>query len=327
MKKILVTGAAGYIGSIAVERLLAEGFDVIALDNLQQGHRQALNPDAHFVQADLADLAILGDIFSHHRIHAVMHFAANSLVGESITNPQKYFNTNLVYGLNLLDTMIKHDVKWLVFSSSASVYGNPENIPITEEASLSPVNPYGETKAMFENILRWYASAYGLSAISLRYFNAAGATSLYGEHHEPETHLIPNVLKVALGKTNQVPVYGNNYNTTDGTCIRDYVHVIDIADAHLKALSGLNGAGVKAYNLGSESGYSVLEVIKATELVTGIRIPVDFQPPRAGDPPVLVASSKLAQKELGWSPQHYKLEDIISSAWQWQTKFPYGYSN
>jgi UDP-glucose 4-epimerase len=324
---ILVTGAAGYIGSVVTERLVTEDYHVIALDNLQQGHRQALSSGAHFVHADLADSAILDDIFDRYQIGAVMHFAATSLVGESMTDPQKYFQTNVVCGLNLLNTMVKYGVKRLVFSSSASVYGTPESIPITEKAPLAPVNPYGECKLMFEKILKWYGGAYGIDSISLRYFNAAGATPLCGEHHQPETHLIPNVLKVVLKKARQVSIFGNGYKTKDGTCVRDYVHVVDIADAHLKALRRIDGAGVRTYNLGSESGYSVLEVIKATERVTGVRIPIAFEIPRAGDPPVLVASSGLARQELGWGPRYDKLEDIIRSAWQWQSKFPDGYSS
>jgi UDP-glucose 4-epimerase len=324
---ILVTGAAGYIGSVVTERLLSEGYHVIALDNLQQGHRQALSSGAHFVLADLADSAVLDDTFSRYQIGAVMHFAGYSLVGESMTDPGKYFNNNLVGGLNLLNGMVKHGVKKLIFSSSASVYGTPATTPITEDALLAPINPYGETKMMFEKILKRYEEAYGLRSISLRYFNAAGATSIHGEHHAPETHLIPNVLKAALKKTRQVSVFGNQYETKDGTCVRDYVHVVDIADAHLKALSRIDCVGGGAYNLGSENGYSVLEVIKTAERVTGVRIPVAFKAPRAGDPPVLVASSKLARKELGWTPQHYQLEDIITSAWQWQSKFPEGYSS
>jgi UDP-glucose 4-epimerase len=324
---ILVTGAAGYIGSVVTERLIDEGYHVIALDNLQEGHWQALSPGAHFAYADLADLAILDDIFSTYRIDGVMHLAANSLVGESMTNPRKYFHNNVVYGLNLLNSMVQHGVKKLVFSSSAAVYGTPGIVPIAEDVSLAPVNSYGETKVMFEKILKWYGVAYGLHSISLRYFNAAGATPLHGEHHAPETHLIPNVLKVALGKAKYVPIFGKDYETKDGTCVRDYVHVVDIADAHLKALSRIDGAGFRSYNLGSESGCSVLEVVKTTERVTGITIPVSFEPRRAGDPPVLVASSKLAEKELGWSPHYPELETIIKSAWQWQSKFPDGYSN
>lgn len=324
---ILVTGAAGYIGSVVTERLEAAGYCVIALDNLKQGHRQGLNSETDFMHADLGDSTILDDIFSRYRIAAVMHLAAVSIVNESVTDPQRYFHNNIVCGLNLLNSMVKHKVSKLVFSSSAAVYGTPENIPITESASLLSVNPYGESKVMFEKFLKWYGAAYGLNSISLRYFNAAGATALHGEHHEPETHLIPNVLKVALGKAQHVPIFGADYETEDGTCIRDYVHVVDIADAHLKALSRIDDAGVRAYNLGNERGYSVLEVVKTAEMVSGIGIPVIFEPPRAGDPPVLVANSELARKELGWSPHYLELNDILESAWQWQIKFPDGYSS
>lgn len=323
---ILVTGAAGYIGSVVTERLLAAGYHVIALDNLQQGHRQAVAPEAHFIGADLGDTAILDDIFATSRIGGVMHFAADSIVSRSMADPRRYFHNNIVCSLSLLDTMVEYNVNNLVFSSSAAAYGMPESIPITENAPLEPVNPYGESKVMFEKILKWYGAAYGLNSISLRYFNAAGATSAHGEHHDPETHLIPNVLKVALGKAPQVPVFGADYETEDGTCVRDYVHVVDIADAHLKALSGLDGAGVRAYNLGSERGYSVLEVVRTVEKVTGIDIPIILEPPRAGDPPTLVASSELARQEMGWSLHHPELEDIIESAWQWQSKFPEGYT-
>jgi UDP-glucose 4-epimerase len=325
MMKILVSGAAGYIGSVVTERLLEEGHRIIALDNLQKGHRQAVSPEACFVQADLADSAKLDETLSRYRIEAVMHFAADSLVGESMTNPGKYFHNNVVCGLNLLDSMVKHGVNKLVFSSSASVYGTPAITPITEDVPLAPVNPYGETKVIFEKILKWYADAYGLRSISLRYFNAAGASPLYGEHHEPETHLIPNVLKAVLGKAKHVSIFGNDYETRDGTCIRDYLHVIDIAEAHLKALNRMGDFGTRAYNLGSQRGYSVMEVIKATEKVTGVSVPVIFEPRRAGDPPVLVASSKLAEKELGWQPRYPELEAIVESAWRWQCKFPEGY--
>jgi len=324
---ILVTGAAGYIGSVVTERLLEEGYNVIAVDNLQKGHRDALDSSAHFECADFGDPVVLDDILSTHQVSGVMHLAADSIVPESMFDPQKYFRNNIVSSLNLLNAMVKYNVSKLVFSSSAAVYGIPESIPITEDASISPVSPYGESKIIFEKILKWYGSAYGLGAISLRYFNAAGATSIHGEHHEPETHLIPNVLKVALGKAQHVPIFGSDYETADGTCIRDYVHVVDIADAHLRALSKIEDIGVKAYNLGSEKGYSVLEVVRIAEQVTGVDIPVVFEPSRAGDPPVLVASSELARKELGWNPRYPELEDIIDSAWQWQSKYPDGYLN
>ena len=324
---ILVTGAAGYIGSVVTERLLEEGYPVIALDNLQKGYRQAVDTEAQFVNADFGDLEMLDSIFSTYQIAGVMHLAADSIVPESMTDPQKYFQNNIVSSLSLLNTMVRHNVSKLVFSSSAAVYGTPDSVPINEEAFLVPVSPYGESKAIFEKMLRWYGSAYGLDSISLRYFNAAGATSVHGEHHEPETHLIPNILEVALGKARCVPVFGKDYETADGTCIRDYVHVVDIANAHLKALEEIDGAGAKAYNLGSESGYSVLEVIQTAKRVTGVEIPIEYEPPRAGDPPVLVASSELIKKELGWSPRYPDLADIIESAWQWQRRYPDGYSS
>jgi len=324
---VLVTGAAGYVGSVVTERLVAEGYRVIALDKLRQGHRQALDTEIPLIHADICDSATLDDVFSQYQIAAVMHFAADSIVPQSMTDPQGYFYNNVVCGLNLLNSMVKHNVNRLVFSSSAAVYGRPESIPVTENAPLVPTSPYGESKVIFEKILKWYDVAYGLKSISLRYFNAAGATALPGEHHDPETHLIPNVLKVALGKVQHVPIFGADYETEDGTCVRDYIHVVDIADAHVKALTRMDGAGTKSYNLGNERGYSVLEVVKTAERVTGVDIPVLFEPPRSGDPSVLVASSELARKELDWSPSHSELEDIIQSAWQWQSKLPNGYSS
>jgi UDP-glucose 4-epimerase len=323
---VVVTGAAGYIGSVVAERLLAEGHRVIALDNLAQGHPGALDSKVNLIQGDLCDTSALDDIFLRHEIDAVMHLAALSIVPHSVSNPQEYFQTNVVGGLNLLDSMLKHDVTRLVFSSSASVYGIPVSVPVTENTPQVPIHPYGECKVIFERILKWYGAAYGLNSISLRYFNAAGATSLHGEHHQPETHLIPNVLKVPLGKADHVTIFGNDYETEDGTCVRDYIHVVDIADAHLKALSKIAGAGTRAYNLGSGTGYSNLQVVRMVEQVSGVSVPVVFEPRRAGDPPVLVASAGLAEKELGWVPQ-YGLEDIVKSAWQWQSKFPDGYSS
>ena len=324
---VLVTGAAGYIGSVVTERLPVKGYNVIALDNLNKGHRQAVIPEARFVETDLGDSEALDEIFSQYSVEAVVHLAADSIVPESMTDPQKYFHNNIVCGLNLVNAMVKHNVRKLVFSSSAAVYGIPETVPITEQAPLIPVNAYGETKLMFEKILTWYWNAYQLDSISLRYFNAAGATSFHGEHHEPETHLIPNIFKVVQGKIPYVSVFGSDYKTEDGTCIRDYIHVIDIADAHLQALDIIDGAGARAYNLGSERGYSVLEVVRMVEKVTGTKIKLAFESPRAGDPPALVASSELASKELNWNPSCSKLENIIDSAWQWQNKFPDGYPN
>lgn len=324
--KVLVTGAAGYVGSVVTERLLAEGHRVIALDNLGQGHREALEPGVDLVQADLRDASELDRIFSGHDIDAVMHLAALSIVPHSVNNPREYFQTNVVGGLNLLNSMLEHNVGGLVFSSSAGIYGIPESVPVTEDTLQIPIHPYGECKVMLERILRWYGEAYSLNSISLRYFNAAGATALYGEHHQPETHLIPNVLKVPLGKVDHVTIFGNDYETEDGTCVRDYIHVVDIADAHLKALSHIDGAGTRAYNLGSGTGYSNLQVVKMVQEVSGVSVPTIFESRRAGDPPVLVASAGLIEKELGWTPRMSGLEEIVKSAWQWQSRFPDGYS-
>jgi UDP-glucose 4-epimerase len=322
---ILVTGAAGYIGSIVTEQLLREGNRVIALDNLQQGHREAVAPEAVFIKADLGDPEALDEVFRRYPIEAVMHLAAETVVEYSMTDPGRFFRTNVVYGINLLDTMLKHNVNRLIFSSTAAIYGEPEAIPIKEEHPLRPVNAYGESKLMFEQILQWYGQAYGLKSISLRYFNAAGASEEYGYDHHPATLLIPVVLKVALGQSDYVSIYGTDYPTRDGTCIRDYIHVLDIASAHLLALKHLDSPGNKVYNLGNGEGYSVIEVIETARKVTGAKIPSRPYPRRAGDPVAVVASSALAKSELDWQPRYPDLESIIESAWQWQRKHPHGY--
>ena len=322
---ILVTGAAGYIGSIVTEQLLREGNQVIALDNLQQGHREAVAPEAIFIEADLADSETLDQVFRQYPIDAVMHLAAETVVEYSMTDPGRFFRTNVAYGINLLDIMLKHNVKRLIFSSTAGVYGDPELIPVEETHPLRPVNAYGESKLMFEQILQWYGQAYGLKSISLRYFNAAGASGEYGYDHHPATLLIPVVLRVALGQSDYVPIYGNDYPTKDGTCLRDYIHVLDIASAHLLALKHLDSSGSKVYNLGNGEGYSVMDVIETARKVTGAKIPSRPYPRRAGDPVALVASSTLAKSELGWQPRYPDLESIIESAWQWQRKHPHGY--
>lgn len=322
---VLVTGAAGYIGSIVTEQLLWEGYRVIALDNLQQGHREAVAPEATFIEADLADSQALDMVFRHYSIEAVMHLAAETVVEYSMSDPGRFFRTNVVYGVDLLDTMLRHNVNKLIFSSTAAVYGEPEAIPVEETHLLRPVNAYGESKLMFEHILHWYGQAYGLKSISLRYFNAAGASERYGGDQRPETHLIPIVLKVALGQSDRVSIFGTDYDTRDGSCIRDYVHVLDIAAAHLLSLECLDNPGTKAYNLGNGEGYSVMEVIEAARRVTGAEIPSRACPRRAGDPAALVASSRLARSKLGWQPKYADLESIIESAWQWQRKHPHGY--
>jgi UDP-glucose 4-epimerase len=324
--KVLVTGGAGYIGSAVTEELVNNGYNVILLDNLQQGHRDAIPPEADFVMADICDTGTLEHIFKRFNITAVIHLAADSLVGESMTDPGKFFQNNVANGIVLLNTMLKHKVKRFVFSSSAAVYGNPETIPISEDHPKRPMNAYGDSKIMFERILQWYGTAYGLQHVSLRYFNAAGATLLCGELHHPETHLIPNVLKAALDSSISVPVFGTDYPTNDGSCIRDYIHVADIARAHLMALEKIDSLRAKAYNLGNGNGYSVLDVIETARRVTHSDIPVKLCDRRAGDPGQLVASSDLARTQLGWAPR-FELDTIIESAWQWMLRHPAGYGS
>ncbi len=325
--KILVTGGAGYVGSIVAEGLLKDGYDVLVLDNLQQGHRGAVPEGAEFVSADICDPASLEDVFRRHKFDAVMHMAAETAVEFSITDPWRYFQNNVVGGLNLLEAMRKHQVHKLVFSSSAAVYGEPESTPIVEEHPKAPINAYGETKLMFERILSWYGKTYGLKHISLRYFNAAGASKLLGENHRPETHLIPNILKAALNSTTPVAIFGTDYPTKDGTAIRDYIHVVDIARAHILALERLGDLSSRVYNLGNGEGYSVLEVIETAKKVTGIDIPVKVGARRPGDPAVLVASSNPAKTELSWKPQLPELGGIIESAWIWMREHPDGYQS
>jgi len=316
---ILVTGGAGYIGSVLTEVLVREGHQVIVLDNLKQGHRHAVVPEAIFIEADLGDREDLEGVFHRHSIEVVMHLAANTSVKYSMTEPGKFFYNNVACGINLLECMLKHRVKRLVFSSSAAVYGQPKEIPVTEASPTCPVNVYGESKLMFERILYWYGEAYGLSSISFRYFNVAGASKRFGEEHHLETSLIPSIIKVALGQQDYIPIFGTDYDAKDGTCIRDYIHVFDIARAHILALNCLGqNAKSKAYNLGNGEGYSVMEVIEAGRRVTGATIPTKVCPRRPGDPAKLVASSDLAEVDIGWKPQYPKLESLIESAWKWQ---------
>lgn len=322
---ILVTGAAGYIGSITTEQLVKEGHFVIAVDNLKQGCQKAVTPKATFIQADLADLEKLNDIFHHYAIEAVIHLAAYSCVEQSMSDPQTFFQNNIVCGINLLNTMLEFNVCKIVFSSTAAVYGESVKMPIDENDPKVPVNSYGESKLMFEKILHWYGHAYGLKSISLRYFNAAGASKRFGENHNPETHLIPNVLKVALGQCECVPIFGTDYDTKDGTCVRDYIHVLDIARAHILSLEHLKKGGSKVYNLGNGKGYSVLEVIEAARKVTSAQIPTVIRQKRDGDPALLIASSELAKCELRWHPHFSDLGTIVESAWQWQKTYSNGY--
>lgn len=322
---VLVTGGAGYIGSVVVEELLADGHAVTVLDNLSKGHPEAVAPGAELVRGDLRDGPLLRDLLRSTRVEAVVHMAADSLVGESVTNPGKYYDNNVVAGLTLLDAMVACDVKRLVFSSTAAVYGEPETQPIDETAPTRPTNPYGETKLALERALAWYDRAHRLRYASLRYFNAAGASDRCGEDHDPETHLIPLVLHCAAGRLPVVTVFGDDYPTPDGTCIRDYIHVIDLARAHVLALAALDGRSC-IYNLGcGGDGYSVRQVIDVARRVTGRNIPIKMGPRRAGDPAVLVASSNRIQRDLGWRPTRGDLETIVASAWGWMQAHPGGW--
>jgi UDP-glucose 4-epimerase len=325
--KVLITGGAGYVGCHVVKRLLERGMDTICLDNLQTGHRKAV-VGGTFIQGDIGDVGILEEIFNGHEIDSVIHMAADCLVGDSTKAPLKYFNNNVSKGLILLSKMLEHKVNRIVFSSSAAVYGNPPRVPIEEDSPALPINPYGETKLIFEKILESCRVAHGLQYISLRYFNAAGADpdGLIGEDHHPETHLIPSVLKVLLRKGRKVPIFGTDYETPDGTCIRDYIHIVDIADAHILALEALHaGGGCDIFNLGNGKGFSVQQIIQAAAHVTGKTIPVKESQRRPGDPPVLIASSEKIQRRLGWVPQYGTLEEIIETAWRWHRTHPHGF--
>jgi UDP-glucose 4-epimerase len=322
--KIFVVGGAGYIGSVCAELLLNEGHEVTIFDNLTEGHRRAVDSRASFIQGELTERAQIQAALSSTRPDGVMHFAANALVGESMRNPSKYFRNNVCNGLNLLDAMVTTGVRRIVFSSTCAIFGLPERLPIDEMTPASPINPYGESKLVFEKVLRWYDQIHGLKFVSLRYFNAAGATRNFGEDHRQETHLIPNVLKVALGQKPNVEIYGTDYETPDGTCIRDYIHIVDLARAHILALGATNSA---LYNLGTGGGSSVREVIAACGKITGRNVATIEKPRRPGDPPRLIASSGKIKNELGWQPQFQSLEAIVESAWKWHEKFPRGYED
>src|SRR5215216_1893015 len=320
--RVFVTGGAGYIGSVCSELLLDEGHEVVIFDNLIEGHRGAVDSRAQFIQGDLADRRRIEEALSSTRPEAVMHFAAYALVPESMRDPSKYFRNNVSNGLNLLDAMLKCGVQRIIFSSTCALFGPPEHIPIDETARTRPINPYGESKLAFEKILRWYDEIHGLKFVCLRYFNAAGATEDLGEHHKPETHLIPTVLRVALGQSPHVEIYGTDYDTPDGTCIRDYIHILDLARAHILAL-GARASGL--YNLGTGGGSSVRQVIESCRKITGRKIETIEKPRRPGDPPRLIASSEKIKRELGWKPQFQSLDAIVESAWRWHQKLPHGY--
>ena len=322
--RVLVAGGAGYIGSITVEQLIVAGHDVVVVDSLRLGRRAAVHPDATFVHADLHDTAMLVSTLQQHGIEAVMDFAADSLVGESMQHPERYFRNNVAGTLSLLEATLSTGVRRFVFSSTAAVYGIPENDPISEDAPLRPINPYGESKLIVERILGWYDRLRGLHSACLRYFNACGASERFGEDHRPESHLIPLVLQVALGQRESTSIYGDDYPTPDGTCIRDYVHVIDLASAHIAALDALAERSV-IYNLGSSQGYSVREIVEACRRVTGRPIPAIVGPRRVGDPPRLVADSSRIRAELGWRPRYTDLDEIVATAWRWHQTHPHGY--
>lgn len=324
---ILITGGAGYIGSHTARQLKKKGFEVVIYDDFSSGHLEAV-ADYPVVIGDIADTDKISDTIKLFKVEAVMHFAAKSLVGESVINPSKYFNNNVSKGILLFNQLVRSNIKYVVLSSSAAVYGEPSVTPITEDHCVNPTNPYGETKYILEKILRWYHGAYGLKYVSLRYFNAAGAdfSGDIGEDHNPETHLIPIVIQTALGQKKEVTIFGNDYPTRDGTAVRDYVHVNDLASAHILSLQALvKDLDSGVYNLGSQEGYTVLEVLETAKQVTKRDIKFEFGPRRQGDPAVLVASSEKIKRELGWHPQHSDLKDIISSAWKWHQSHPDGF--
>ena len=325
---VLVLGGAGYIGSHAVYQLAEKGNKVIVVDNLQTGHEKAIHPQAIFYKGDIRDKTFMHDVFKKEEIEAVLHFAANSLVGESVEKPLEYFDNN-VYGTQaLLEVMTEHHVKHIVFSSTAAVYGEPETVPITEEMPANPLNPYGETKLTMEKLMKWASKAHDLHYVSLRYFNVAGAreTAEIGEDHRPETHLVPIILETALRQRPHITIFGDDYRTDDGTCIRDYVHIEDLINAHLLALEYLKKGGKSdIFNLGSSNGFSVKEMIETARKVTGDEIPAVIGERRAGDPAVLVASSEKAKQILGWKPEHTSINKIMKDAWNWHRHHPNGY--
>ncbi|MDQ1147867.1 UDP-glucose 4-epimerase [Bacillus sp. SORGH_AS 510] len=325
---ILVLGGAGYVGSHAVYQLKDQGFEVVVVDNLQTGHRDAIHPEARFYEGDIRNREFLRAVFEKENIEAILHFAANSLVGESMTEPLKYFDNNVFGTQVVLEMMKEFGVKYIVFSSTAAVYGEQKVVPITEEAATIPTNTYGETKLAMEKMMAWCEKAFDLKYVSLRYFNVASARSdgQIGEDHNPETHLIPVVLEAALGKREAVTIFGDDYDTADGTCVRDYIHVEDLIDAHILALRYLQKGGESnVFNLGSSQGFSVKEIVETAKGVTGINIPVKMGDRRSGDPSTLIASSEKAKQVLGWNPSRTSIHEIIKNAWNWHQHHPNGY--
>jgi UDP-glucose 4-epimerase len=322
---ILVTGGAGYIGSICTEVLLSRGYEVTVLDNLVEGHRTAVPPAAIFCEADILVRSQVDEVFSQHKIDAVMHFAGQSLVAKSVREPSAFYSANVAGGINLLDSMVRHGVNKIIFSSTAATYGEPETVPIPEDHRKSPINPYGKSKLTFEHVLADYHTYTGLKFVSVRYFNAAGASKERGEAHRTESHLIPRVLDTALGAYPMLEIFGSDFPTPDGTCVRDYVHVLDIVDSHLRTLEEIDRVPGEAFNVGTSKGYSNLQIVQTAERITGRKIPHKPGPRRPGDPAVLVASNEKLTKLLGWEASHSSLEEIIQSAWDWRQKFPRGY--
>lgn len=322
---ILVTGAAGYIGSVCAEVLLSRGHGVVGLDNLQYGHRAAVPPAVKFWLADLSVPSQIEEVFAANKIDAVMHFAGEIVVSKSVRVPSTFYAANVACSINLLDAMTRHGVGKFIFSSTAAVYGEPEHIPITEDHRKAPINPYGKSKLVFEQILGDYRAFMGLKYVVLRYFNAAGASVERGEAHTEETHLIPKVLEAAAGKIPQMDIFGGDYPTPDGSCVRDYIHVLDLADAHSRALEEIDRVPGEAFNVGTSRGYSNIEVMKTAAKITGRPVPHKISPRRAGDPAVLVASNEKLKNKLGWQAWHSSLEEILKSAWDWRMKFPNGY--
>ena len=324
--KILVTGGAGYIGSIVVEQLIHGGDSVIVLDNLSQGHRAAVHPAATFVEADLIDRPAVDEVLSKHRPDAIMHFASKTLVGESMEKPFLYLGENVLCGVNLLESAAAHGVRRFILSSTANLFDDPLKIPISETERIVPGSPYGESKFILERMLYWMDRIHSMRYAALRYFNAAGASPERGEDHHPELHLIPIVLSVAMGKREKVVIFGDDYPTRDGTCVRDYIHILDLAQAHILALQALD-RGSRTYNLGNGQGFSIQEVLEVARAVTGHPIPAEVGPRRSGDPAELIASSETIRKELGWNPQYPHLRQIIETAWAWHQSHPNGYGD
>jgi UDP-glucose 4-epimerase len=322
---LLVTGGAGYIGSICADTLIRRGHEVIVIDNLQEGHRKAVHSQAIFYEGDYGDRSLLETIFGKHAIEAVIHFAADTQVEQSMSDPGRFFLNNVVNGITLLEVMRSYGCTRMIFSSTASIFGEPRYNPVDENHPKSPINPYGESKLMFEKVLDWYHHAYGLRFNALRYFNAAGASERLGDAKRNVTLLIPVIIQVLLGQRDKLYIFGNDYHTKDGTCIRDYIHVLDLIEAHILALEALDTYSNGKYNLGNGRGFTNLEVVKTVEMVSGKNVPFEYAARRPGDPVELIASSDLARQKLGWRPKYTRLEEIVASAWEWHQKHPYGY--